>query len=242
MDGVLRRSGSATTRPQRGRLSSTRSATARSRVVPTPLPPVAHAPDEEVDAGVVEAGGVVAGQRVQVGAVDLPVAHGCSVEDAEAGEGAAVPFELRPDMVGGDGCGPGELPEGGDGGVVHPAAEDGEIALQDHRDQVEDPGLGGRAGPGGRVPEQFAGGVAPTSRLVPVRRDEGEEFLGEFQVESVFRAGVRGGGFPVAGPGARFLRRRVGFGGRVGGRHGDTLLSGAGAGAPQAWSGLAMVT
>ena len=90
----MRRSGSATTRAQRGRWSSTRSATAAQQACAESSAAVGDASDEQVDTGVVRAGGVVAGQRVEVGAVDLPVAHRSAVEYAEAGDAAAVAVEL----------------------------------------------------------------------------------------------------------------------------------------------------
>ena len=60
---------------------------------------VGDAADEQVDAGVVRPGRVVAGERVEIGAVDLPVAHRGAVQHAEAGHAAAVAVELGAQVV-----------------------------------------------------------------------------------------------------------------------------------------------
>src|SRR5690606_9516517 len=83
-------------------------------------PPVARGADEDVQAGVEGPGRVVTGQRIQVRAVDLPVAHRRAVEDAEARHAAALAGELRPYVVRRACRWPGQLPERGDGRVVHP--------------------------------------------------------------------------------------------------------------------------
>lgn len=156
---------------------------------------VGDAADEQVQAGVVRPGRVEAGDRVEVGAVDLPVAHGCAVEDAEAGQAAAVAVQLRAQMGLRDIGATGELPEFGDCRIVHPPRDQGEVPGHVDRYQPEGPGGRGRGGPARDTVEQVGPGRR-TDPLDSVRRprrgggEEGEDLGGQFQIESVLGAGV----------------------------------------------------
>src|SRR5690606_6484286 len=59
-------------------------------------PPVPGATDQQMNAHVVRQDGAVAGQRIEVGPVDLPVAHRLTVEQAEAWRAASVAADLSP--------------------------------------------------------------------------------------------------------------------------------------------------
>jgi hypothetical protein len=111
--------------------------------------------DEEVDTGVVRAGPVVVGERVEIGPVDLPITHRGPVEHPETRDTAAVSLQLRPQMTLGDGRGTGQLPERGDRGVVHPVAEERKVAFDAHRHQAKAARGGGRGRPLGHMVQEI---------------------------------------------------------------------------------------
>lgn len=110
--------------------------------------------DKEVNTGVVRAGGVVAGQWVEVGAVDLPVAHRGAVQYAEAGGAAPVAVQLGAEMVLQDALRAFKFPEGGYGWVVHPATDQRQVAFDTDGNQLEDAGTCGDRPPRSDVVEQ----------------------------------------------------------------------------------------
>jgi hypothetical protein len=148
------------------------------------------------------------------------------------------------------GLGSRQFPELRDGGVVHPAVDEREIALWAHGGEVEDacgcpdrppaadtveqvvpvrnPARVPGRGPA-RVPVRSPGRVpVPRSGAPGEQRDQ---FVGEAQVERVlavragagFRAGARAG----SGAGSGFESGGAGgngVGARIGGRHGDAPL------------------
>ncbi len=125
-------------------------------------------PEQQVQSGVVRPGRVVRGERVEVGAVDLPVAHRGVVEQSEAGQAAAVAVELVAQVPFGDGGRAGEFPERGHLGVVHPAGEQAEVGGEPDLAEPELPGGGGHRAP----PRRFVDAGAPVHQPVhqPVHR------------------------------------------------------------------------
>ena len=137
-DGVLRRSGSATTRAQEGGLSSTRSATALSRMLPEPRPRSATPPMSRWTrcraAGPGSGGPAGRGRRGR----SPSSSSGCRRARRGTGRCGRRRRAGRRRWSLGDALGPRQLPELRDGGVVHPAGRRGPgPARRRTRDEAE---------------------------------------------------------------------------------------------------------